>query len=624
MTAQKKTKARLLLAVWGEKYFDYLTRFALPSWLTENNLPALAALAELEIDILTRRSDGAAFSASASCATLRAICPVNFVDIDDLIGKDMYSVTLTGAFGRGITRHGAAMTDTAFIFMNADFILSDGSLKHLGQLIARGETAIMAPSYRAVEEAVAPVLTQWIGAHGGQLDMPPRRLVDLALRHPHPTTVAKFVTQQGVTSRRPNQLYWRVDDTTVIGHYLLTFMLCIKPARVVHHVNSYCDYSFIQHFASLDALHTIRDSDDLFMLELQSHDFERELLRPGANTPAHVAQASAAWATALHHANLKETLLFHSADLPPDVDAAKSAAQAFAGKTLALLPAPQNHIGHPHWIGGLTNWRVRSGVTRIPEEFAHADNRDGLTPPTTTGARLIAAARRFNQALSDDMPVTPFWHFHWSNHHRFAREIDAIGRTAPFIFISEARHVTPGLKRLARHGLVTMTPDGLADDSTAPRMDGPRHAVLLLHPDRLADMKNLVGRMRALMPQLREIVIFSPLYLGAMPQASVPTSSIMRQIDMIIPTLAGRVETVFSGGPLQNTAHETAIDLTVLAEARPHMALFAAMLLGPVVLALGTIGNCMSLIRQRRNCNPKHSSGLFIKINLESRPVQAR
>ncbi|MDO8423098.1 MAG: hypothetical protein Q7S99_13155 [Parvibaculum sp.] len=614
MTDQKKKKARLLLTVWGQKYFDYLTCYALPSWLAPNNLPALATRVDLEIDILTLRNDGEVFSASTSCAALREICPVNFIDIDDLVGKDMYSVTLTGAFGRGIIRHGTAMTEIAFIFMNADFILSDESLSHLGDLIARGETAIMAPSYRAVEEAVAPVLTNWIDTHDGKLDMPPRDIVGLALDRPHPTTIAKFATQQGVVSLRPNQLYWRVDDQTVVGRYLLTFMLCIKPHRVVHHINSYCDYSFIQHFASLDDLHTITDSDNLFMLELQSHDFERELLRPGHTDAAYVARTSAPWATALHIKNFKQTLLFHSRDLPDDIAETTKAAERFVDQAIGMMPPARNHIGHPHWIGGLTNWRERSGVTSMPEEFDHPDNRDAIAPPSTYGRRIFNAARRFNAQLNANMPTVPFWHFHYANYRRIAAEISAYGKAGSFVLVSDARSVTPGMKQLAGQGLVLIAPADLEHGNMPTHIADHRHVVILLHPDQLPDAGRLQERLRSHMPLLQDSVLFSPLYLGAIPQASVPVSSLMKQIDTLIPPKARHAETILVGRALHIFAHELTIKFMPLIDARPRFAAVVAIALIPVVTVLGVIGSCVDFVRGQTNHKPDYVAGLFIKV----------
>jgi hypothetical protein len=54
-------------------------------------LPALAAITDLEVVIMTARTDIKHFDEHATFRRLRAICDVRFVEIDDLITSGIYA-----------------------------------------------------------------------------------------------------------------------------------------------------------------------------------------------------------------------------------------------------------------------------------------------------------------------------------------------------------------------------------------------------------------------------------------------------------------------------------------------------------------------------------------------------
>jgi hypothetical protein len=240
-SGRDRPKTRFLLVVWGKAYVDGLMSAALPSFLAPGNLPALAERTDLEVVIMTTLDTVIEFSRHAAFAHLERLCPVHFVLIDDLVRIPNYGLVLTAAFARGIMAAGAEQTDIHFVFMNADFILADGSLRSLAARILAGERCIVAPSLRAREEPLLPELAKAAAVADHVLARGPRDLVGLALAHLHPTVIAKTVNQALVHSEPCNQLYWRVDDATLLGRYYLMFMLCIRPERPLERVSSWCD-----------------------------------------------------------------------------------------------------------------------------------------------------------------------------------------------------------------------------------------------------------------------------------------------------------------------------------------------------------------------------------------------
>jgi hypothetical protein len=240
-----RPKAKFLTAVWGKTYIARFASLSLPSFLAPGNLPALAQATDLEVVIMTRHDDIEYFENHATFRKLLAICPVRFVEIDDLITTKVYGVTLTLAYARPVIACGPDMLDTHFVFMNADFVLADGSLRALCKHILANRSIVLGPSFRATAEAVEPLLESAIDSSSGALSIPPRQLAALSLPHPHPTTIAKTLNQDFCHSRQPNQFFWQVDEQTILGRYYLIFMLCLKPERIITTINGFCDYSFV-------------------------------------------------------------------------------------------------------------------------------------------------------------------------------------------------------------------------------------------------------------------------------------------------------------------------------------------------------------------------------------------
>jgi len=306
---------------------------------------------------MTRHDDIEYFENHASFNSLRAICPVRFVEIDDLITTSVYGVTLTLAYARPIIACGSEMLNTHFVFMNADFVLADGSLRELCKHILAGRSIVLGPSFRATAEAVKPVLEAAVDVSTGVLSMPPRQMTALALAHPHATTVAKTLTQDLCHSTHPNQFFWQVDKQTLLGRYYLIFMLCLKPGRVIKTINSFCDYALIPEMCPSGDEEVMNDSDDFFMLELQHRNQEKEMLRLGLQPEDEIVKSLQYWTTAEHRRAAGYDIVFHAGDMPAGLEATKTEAQAFIDRIGKNLGRPLSHAGHHYWIRGVEAWK---------------------------------------------------------------------------------------------------------------------------------------------------------------------------------------------------------------------------------------------------------------------------
>ena len=379
-----RLKTRLLVAIWGDRYIEEFCQVALPSFLSPGNIPALAADTDLGVIIMTTHESIGKIQNDPDIARLQSICPIHYLFIDDLITSGNYGVTLTLAYARGIQSCGAEQTETCFVFMNSDFILSDGSLRTLVERLKDGHRCVLAPSLRASSEPILPVLMSKVDRQRGVLTMSSRDMVKMTFEHLHPTVIGKMVTQDLTTCLTHNQIYWQVDETAILGRYFLVFMLAIRPEVPLGPINSYCDYGFIPEMVPSGEFLMLDDSDDFFMLELQATHQEGGLLRAGRSRPEEIARQLSSWTTRDHRRFGEVDVLFRTGDKPAELTQAKKDFAAFVSTVQRhIRKAPLAHQDHYYWVLGLRAWTsLKSGdmpwLITLPPEIARPYSEDQI------------------------------------------------------------------------------------------------------------------------------------------------------------------------------------------------------------------------------------------------------
>ncbi len=388
-----KPPVRLLIPVWGERYVRRFAALSLPSLLAPGNLPALAEMTNLEFVILTSARDATMIESDAAFRALRAIVAIRFITIDDLIIDQVSGVILTLAYFRGVAETGDDMVNRHFLFLNSDIVLADGSLRSVAQRILEGRRIVLANSVRAVSEDLEAPLRRMVEESAGVLAIPPRELVGLALQAMHPLQIAKIVNNDLCHSVHINQLYWQVDRHTLISRHFLMFMLCLKPERVVHEIQAFCDYAFVAEFCPSGGAVAMDDSDEFFALEMQPRESEAEYLRLGPATPQEIAASLSDWTTQVHRDDsLNHTLIFHARDLPPETAEMCREADRYVRDLHRLIaPEPKPFRGHPYWVGARHVYDTRRAQLRgtPPPAPAQLPAAGSSTTATTTD---IAAA----------------------------------------------------------------------------------------------------------------------------------------------------------------------------------------------------------------------------------------
>ncbi len=395
MPARTRLRLRYVLVVWGEKYIERYFEFAFPTHLSPNNLPVLARHHDLSFAILTRAEDTETFKRHPQYQRLSDLGTVEFITIDDLISHPgVFTVTLTLAFTRAMRAAGAAATEINFIFMNADFILADGTLATVARRLQSGAKAVLSASPRSIAEEMGPRVAELPRNADGAITLAPRDAVAMALEAPHAMVFAKQPGLQLVHTIVPNQYFWFVDPKTLLARSFLMFMLAVRPVRPGYRATSYCDYSLVADLVDERDISVIDDSDDGFILELQSRTQELDTVRFGPLGEEAAIRHLAEWTTPHHRGLATFDLVFHSGPLPNQLATARTDAKDYIDRLLAGLPPPVDPHTHPYWLGGVRAWHYHRPDDPLPTEvepFGKTSPRELAEEAAAKAATELAA-----------------------------------------------------------------------------------------------------------------------------------------------------------------------------------------------------------------------------------------
>jgi FkbM family methyltransferase len=407
-----KCPTRVITYAWGEKYVDTLLSLTLPALLAPGNLPYVASEVPCELVILTQRRFFSKFSQHPAIARVQNICPVRFIRLDDLIvSEDKYGMTLTYALHRGFSDLGPAITEHWQIFLNADFILADGSLRTVIGHLSRGERIVASPSYCTTAEEVIPELRKHLHAATSTLSIPHRELARLILQHRHTVIRGKTANQTSFHMRYADQFYWSVDETTLIGYQMPVSIVGLRPERYLSEPNSYWDFGLIWEYCPKSEVCVIGDSDEFLMMELREKSVAGDQVVLGPANKQEIAERMVTWVTPYQRHFLKFPLTLHDHDLPPNIDDSRSQLRSFVDEVMSNVPPLPSHIKHSqweyHWAGfqdaRRLSGRIRSwGKTRLQHAATVATSVIRVTRRTfqkTFGAVLTIATRVKRKAV---------------------------------------------------------------------------------------------------------------------------------------------------------------------------------------------------------------------------------
>jgi hypothetical protein len=391
-----KQPARVITTAWGKGYLDELLTVTLPALIAPGNLPALAQLFECEVVLVTETAFFESVRRTSIFQQIEKICQARLVSLDDLVMTRLhYGMALTHAYMRGFQDLGDRVTDWYLMFLNSDFVLADGSYRHLAQRMLAGDRLIVAPSYCVVEERLKPILRYVLtDPQTNVLAIPPREMAALAIANRHYTIRGKTVNQQIYSMDRIEQFYWYVDEHTLLAHQLPIAVVCMKPERSVATLETFWDYGLVSELCPTTKPCVLDDSDDFLMIELRSENTYAEYLSLGWPSVDEIAADLSSFTTKDHRDYGRYTLILHSREIPDSICHAKASLRAFVDGVYARLsPEPKDHLKHQYWMASHTDFHRARAFYQSSQstDVTHPDPsqylRKGGVLPTSSGSR---------------------------------------------------------------------------------------------------------------------------------------------------------------------------------------------------------------------------------------------
>ncbi len=397
-TASDEIRVRMIIPIWGVDYVERWLSLSFASLRSEGNIYYLHRHCDFEIAIMTKAADAARMQADPRFIEMTKELRCTFVAIDEFFpsrGNVSYGVPLTLCYAKGIIDLGDKALGTYIIMMNADFVLSEGSLKSVLDKIKEGYSIIAAPSIRVVEETARPLVEGMVDRQAGILSISSREMMKIVHAHLHNTVKGRIVNDANVVDALYyHQIYWRISEDCLAARCFLVMPLCFRVEQSMTKVVCPVDYGFIAEYCPDGRFCILNDSDQIAMLELQERHSEAYLLRiaPRARTlderlailaPEILAQTSA-WTTAEHRRSATMTLYFHASELPADINTRVRPLVQFTERILAAMPPPVSHIRHFHWLPAVRNYRFHMARGGMRRSVALLDDPRNAVTPTLT------------------------------------------------------------------------------------------------------------------------------------------------------------------------------------------------------------------------------------------------
>jgi hypothetical protein len=339
---------RIITMAWGDRYIDDLLTLTIPAILAPGNLPAFVTQFQTELVIVTETRLFERVRRAPAIRKVLELCNVRLLPVDDLLSSS-YGITLTYALVRGFADLGPKIVDTHLVFLNADFILADGSYRKLAEMIKRGERLVVAPSYCMNLENTIERLRAAQSKDTGAIAIPPREMAALIIANRHNTVRAKTVNQQLFRIHRYDQFYWYVDDQTLLGRQMPIAVVYMRPERALTEMPTFWDYGAISEYCPTTKPCVLGDSDDFLMAELRTSNTFGELLHLGWPTTSEIAADLSSFTTQDHRDYGRHTLILHSGDVPSNVDEEAKKLGKFVDEIYRKLSPPIDYRNHQFW-----------------------------------------------------------------------------------------------------------------------------------------------------------------------------------------------------------------------------------------------------------------------------------
>lgn len=184
----------IALVVWGDDFLDSLEQFSLPSLLASGNLPYLREEGEVHLLLFTTDSGAARLEQMPCFQTVRNLITVDLVVFPSELAVFRDSST---SYKLMSTMHLAGMKAAKanrahFFFIAPDIVLANNFLQVVDQKMRGGAEVVFVPGLMLQMETFHADQIRRYPATNSVLSISPQDLLQLGLRHVHPTVINSY------------------------------------------------------------------------------------------------------------------------------------------------------------------------------------------------------------------------------------------------------------------------------------------------------------------------------------------------------------------------------------------------------------------------------------------------
>ena len=368
-----------LTPVWGRAYIDEYAEFSIPTLLAPNNIPALAATADVTYRVMTTTADARHLRQTAAFKRLSELVTVDIVRIDDL-DKSNPTHAMSQAYIRGL-RKSIRRNDIAFFIVTPDQIFADGAITGLARpVLDEGKRAVMSDGIRLASEGTKPILDREFRSKAGDtIAVPPRELAGIMTEYLHPISESRLYDSDR-HNEYPGILYWRVDDEGILVRSFHPHPFVIYPRIKRAEFRSTIDHDYVLEVCPHgDEVAVVEDSDQALVCELSTVSYVDGNYGYNRATPKKVASWAAYWANPHHRRFARATMRFHSGELGARWHEVQAESDSVIEEALSILDQPKwkQLLNHPVVLSEQRR-RRRDRPMRLPEDMDRPMNV--LTP----------------------------------------------------------------------------------------------------------------------------------------------------------------------------------------------------------------------------------------------------
>jgi len=280
----KNEKKPLILSfiIWGDKYITFFNDYCIPSLLAEGNLPAVAKLRDISVDIYAHRQDITKIKKQTLFKSFSDLCNINFIEFQqDLVTCEGYKrndsafrYNIYGGFHHlSIERARTIRADV--MCLGPDNIYSDGSFLNYVKFIDNGYNAVLFTSTRAQAEFLKPVLDAMKDPNTGALSITSDEMVSFSAKYIHHSFL-QYICKDNMTPVWRSGFFIPYKHGFYIRSYhyhpVIISAAAIDSSKEIYWnyttVDNNLIYALFKKSNSLGTIKVIEDSRDGIMLDI--------------------------------------------------------------------------------------------------------------------------------------------------------------------------------------------------------------------------------------------------------------------------------------------------------------------------------------------------------------------